>query len=710
MIKIVQISFIVIIYLINNFSAFSQTCWEPTNGPYGGSCNVLKPINNEIYAGTDCGIFSTSDYGKTWNNKSAGLRTGYLCQYIMDIDIANNTMIAGTLDSGIYISNDFGNNWIPSNTGLNNPSDLEIYDVFVDGSTVLIGTNNGVYKTSNIGSTWTPSNIGISESNNISAIRFVKNGTSTFLATSNSIYKSNDNGFTWTNLNISFQSQPSSIISHAGALYVCDGGGMSSGIFKSVNNGTTWIPLSFDFALPGMLYSVGNYLYCGANNGTTNVTYVSSDGGVSWTNFTDKDFKSIILLNNQIVGGNYSGVYTWSNGTQNITNAGLGGASSTKSIFKDGNTIYSGNANGVYRTNDDGNTWLNISSGLPLNIQVNSITKSGNKLIIGTKGYGIYTSIDNGNTWIQSNSGLTINGVFYSDITTLFQYNGRVFMGAKENITFYNYASLFISDNGGNTWTKSSIGLSDNCNVSSITNFGSYIVIGTKDEFSPSSFNDGVYLSTNNGSSWLFDGLSGPVSAVCSSSTGYYASIADLIYSTSDMGNSWTSHTFNNGSVINTITIINNLIYTIQDNELHYLNNDNWTSFDSGCLGENRKCLISNSSGVLFIGASALKSYGGGYYAFNNGISKYNGVTNNVTQNEINNDLIIYPNPTSNLITIQVKEGTNQSFQLFDQMGREVMNGKLSGISTEVNLSLLSKGMYTLKIEGNYQPSQIVKE
>jgi photosystem II stability/assembly factor-like uncharacterized protein len=236
MIKIVQISFIVIIYLINNFSAFSQTCWEPTNGPYGGSCNVLKPINNEIYACTDCGIFSTSDYGKTWNNKSAGLRTGYLCQYIMDIDIANNTMIAGTLDSGIYISNDFGNNWIPSNTGLNNPSDLEIYDVFVDGSTVLIGTNNGVYKTSNIGSTWTPSNIGISESNTISAIRFVKNGTSTFLDTTNSIYKSNDNGFTWTNLNISFQSQPSSIISHAGALYVCDGGGMSSGIFKSVNN------------------------------------------------------------------------------------------------------------------------------------------------------------------------------------------------------------------------------------------------------------------------------------------------------------------------------------------------------------------------------------------------------------------------------------------------------------------------------------------
>ena len=79
--------------------------------------------------------------------------------------------------------------------------------------------------------------------------------------------------------------------------------------------------------------------------------------------------------------------------------------------------------------------------------------------------------------------------------------------------------------------------------------------------------------------------------------------------------------------------------------------------------------------------------------------------------NEINTtDFLIYPNPTSNNITIQAKAGMNQNFKIFDQMGREVISGKLNGISTEVNLSTLSKGMYTLKIEGNYQPAQIVKE
>jgi uncharacterized repeat protein (TIGR01451 family) len=72
--------------------------------------------------------------------------------------------------------------------------------------------------------------------------------------------------------------------------------------------------------------------------------------------------------------------------------------------------------------------------------------------------------------------------------------------------------------------------------------------------------------------------------------------------------------------------------------------------------------------------------------------------------------LLVYPNPTSHSITIKGEKNLNQSFQIFDQMGREVFKGKLTGTETEVNLSALSKGMYTLKIEGNYQPAQIVKE
>ncbi|MFM7662532.1 MAG: T9SS type A sorting domain-containing protein [Bacteroidota bacterium] len=67
-------------------------------------------------------------------------------------------------------------------------------------------------------------------------------------------------------------------------------------------------------------------------------------------------------------------------------------------------------------------------------------------------------------------------------------------------------------------------------------------------------------------------------------------------------------------------------------------------------------------------------------------------------------------NPTTHSIMIKGEKNINQEFSIYDQMGREVFKGKLKGITTEVNLSILSKGIYTLKIEENYQPAQIVKE
>jgi photosystem II stability/assembly factor-like uncharacterized protein len=699
--RLLSVGFLIAFNLICVISYYSQACWEPTNGPYGGICNKLKVINNEVYAATNCGVYSTNDSGITWKNRSAGFLGE--CRQIQDVDIVNNNMIAGTLDSGIYISQDFGNNWISSNSGINNTFlDMQIRDIFVDGSIVLIGTNNGVYKSINNGVSWTPSNIGINQTGNINALRFVKNGSSIFLGTAYDIYKSNDNGFTWININSSIQAYPFSLVSLNGVLYVLG----VDGIYKSTNSGATWSQLTFNFGTPTKLFDAGNNLFCWSNGST----YVSSNGGNSWTLVTNINFSTIVEFNTNFLGGNNGGVYSWINGTQNIKNAGLGGASTTRSLFRDGNNIYSSNANGIYKTLNDGNSWLNISAGLPLNVIVNCITKSGNKLVIGTKGYGIYTSSDNGNTWVQSNSGLTINGIFYSNATALFENNGRLFLGAKQDITFYDFASLFISDDGGSTWVKSSTGLSENCNVSSICNFGSYIVIGTKDEFSPSSFNDGVYLSTDNGTSWFFDGLSGPVSAVCSNTSGYFAGITDVIHSTIDMGNSWTSNDLsgNWNEPINTISYINNTIYAVQNMGVRYLNGNSWPSLGNGCGGG--MGLISNFNGTMFIGRKTVVPYNGSYYSIENGVSKYNGNSNEINEKEINNDFSIFPNPTSNSITLKGEKNMNQAFQIVDQMGREVFKGKLTGTETEVNLSALSKGMYTLIIEGNYQPAQIVKE
>jgi uncharacterized repeat protein (TIGR01451 family) len=73
-------------------------------------------------------------------------------------------------------------------------------------------------------------------------------------------------------------------------------------------------------------------------------------------------------------------------------------------------------------------------------------------------------------------------------------------------------------------------------------------------------------------------------------------------------------------------------------------------------------------------------------------------------------EIFMYPNPTTNLITIQSESVLNNKFKIYDQQGREVMNGKLTGKNTEVSLGTLSRGTYTIQVDGNYKPAVIIKQ
>ena len=73
-------------------------------------------------------------------------------------------------------------------------------------------------------------------------------------------------------------------------------------------------------------------------------------------------------------------------------------------------------------------------------------------------------------------------------------------------------------------------------------------------------------------------------------------------------------------------------------------------------------------------------------------------------------DLMVYPNPTSQMITIQSEDPIFNDFQIYDQLGRSVYRGALSGFSTEVSLQHLSKGSYIIQVTGTYKPTKLVKD
>jgi photosystem II stability/assembly factor-like uncharacterized protein len=693
-----KIGIIFLLNLVYLSSVTGQITWAPTNGPYGAGCNKINLINNEVYSATACGIYSTNDNGISWTSRNNGLDG---CVNFEDIEIINNTLIAGSHDQGVFISVDYGLNWIQSNSGLDNGSSLDwlnlmIRDVYINGNEVLLGTQNGVFKSTNNGQSWAPSNIGINETNPIAAFQFTKNGTSIFLQTGVDIYKSQDNGFTWLALNTNFIAIPSTLVSNSTGIFATG----NLGVYKSTNNGSTWSVINNNLTgIPTKLFESNNKLYCVIPNLGS---YISLNNGTTWGFIGNNDYTDFLYANNLNFSCNNNGVYSFDSGLT-LKNCGLGSASQTNALFVDGNDLFSGTSNGVYKSTDEGNNWKNMRTNLPISTVVKCITRSGNNVIIGTKDSGIYLSNDNGVTWNQSNSGLTINGNACLNITMLNYSNGKVFLGAKQNTTFYNYASLFVSNNNGQTWNLVTSGLGNNFNISSMTNFGQYLILGTKTEFSPPSFSDGVYLSTNSGNSWLFDGLDLAITDVASNNNTYFAISAYSAYSTQNMGNTWDEDVI--GTINYPLTNIEKLnsIVVVQttNHGIYYLNNGNWEPLGGyGILGGLNKTICQKQNGGIFIGSSAYTNANNGKITHvNNGVSKYIGGSLEVAENEKITTLQISPNPVNFSFSINGIENLNdiQTIFISDINGKIVKN--LNPQNLNHDIQDLTPGVYLVEVK-----------
>tara|TARA_B100001287_G_scaffold72409_1_gene60026 strand:+ start:1753 stop:3291 length:1539 start_codon:yes stop_codon:yes gene_type:complete len=76
----------------------------------------------------------------------------------------------------------------------------------------------------------------------------------------------------------------------------------------------------------------------------------------------------------------------------------------------------------------------------------------------------------------------------------------------------------------------------------------------------------------------------------------------------------------------------------------------------------------------------------------------------------VGEEIEVYPNPITNLITIQSESVLDNKFNIYDQQGRAVMKGKITGKSTQVSLSKLYRGTYSIQVDGNYKPAVIIKQ
>jgi hypothetical protein len=144
------------------------------------------------------------------------------------------------------------------------------------------------------------------------------------------------------------------------------------------------------------------------------------------------------------------------------------------------------------------------------------------------------------------------------------------------------------------------------------------------------------------------------------------------------------------------------------------------------CVGSVYGQESSNTSGGNAAGSGGTVSYSIGQVAYtyesgangnsNQGVQQpYDIYTVGINKEDIAISLTAFPNPTTDILTLQFDEFTTQhaSFQLVDQVGKIIQEQKISNVSTTLDLSNVVSGIYYLSINSeskNIKTFKIIKK
>ncbi len=134
--------------ILVNFVPLINAQWVQTNGPYGGNigCFAVSPNGaggTNIFAGTNGGVFLSTDNGTSWTQINNGLTGTDVRALTVSPNGAGGTNIfAGTRYRGVFLSTNNGTSWTQVNSGL---TDTVVTAFAVSGMKLFAGTRYAEY-------------------------------------------------------------------------------------------------------------------------------------------------------------------------------------------------------------------------------------------------------------------------------------------------------------------------------------------------------------------------------------------------------------------------------------------------------------------------------------------------------------------------------------------------------------------------------------
>jgi len=271
---------------------------------------LVHPLDGAtVFAGTDKGLFRSTDHGTAWNPYGTGMKTSSSATVrVLSLAAADDgaRFYAGT-SAGVFQSSDGGATWTQGSGMLAGTGILRYYYAVStlavdpsDADTVYAGdsgmmTDGRVLKSTDGGATWSPSGSGIVH-DDVDALAVVPGRSTTIYAVADgTLYDSTDAGLTWveTTGTMPVGSSSADVLTVAvttDAVYA----GTTAGVWRSTDMGGTWsqgsglsstgvlrsfyaiAALAVDPAKAAVLYAGDSGLM------TSGGVSLSSDGGVHW--------------------------------------------------------------------------------------------------------------------------------------------------------------------------------------------------------------------------------------------------------------------------------------------------------------------------------------------------------------------------------------------------------------------------------------------
>jgi hypothetical protein len=213
--------------------------------------------------------------------------------------------------------------------------------------------------------------------------------------------------------------------------------------------------------------------------------FLSVDNGATWAQIasadSDIDIRSLTRLGSDILAGTWDGFYVSTTGGASwtpITPTGIPAGTAIWTIAEIDASLFAASVGHVYKSVDNGNTWAEVSSGIPSTAIPTSFVAMGGAVLVGTDSSGVLKTTNGGTTWSAVNSGLTD-----TRLSQLAAVGSRLLAVTQSGV--------FVSDNGGTSWAADASSPA-NVNCFLATNEG--LLAGTEA--------GGVYLSVDSGATW----------------------------------------------------------------------------------------------------------------------------------------------------------------------------------------------------------------